>query len=71
MLVLASHSRSDTDATVIDLAGRVDGMAIHGGTVSDAALEQVCRQIRVVVMAGEAGPAHASVRVDNGSGAGR
>jgi len=67
VFVLASHSRSDTDDTVIDLAGRVDGMAIHGGTVSDAALEQVCRQVRVVVMAGEAGPAHASVRVDNGA----
>ena len=36
VLVLASHRRADTDATVIDLAGRVDGMAIHGGTVSDA-----------------------------------
>ena len=67
VLVLASHSRADTDATVIDLAGRVDGMAIHGGTVSDAALETVCRQIRVVVMAGETGPAYAAVRVDNGS----
>jgi LacI family transcriptional regulator len=67
VLVLASHSRSDTDATVIDLAGRVDGMAIHGGTVSDAALANVCAQVRVVVMAGDTGPAHASVRVDNGS----
>ncbi len=65
VLVLASHSRADTDATVIDLAGRVDGMAIHGGTVSDAALETVSRQVRVVVMAGEVGPAYAAVRVDN------
>ncbi|MGZ4503243.1 MAG: LacI family DNA-binding transcriptional regulator [Nocardioidaceae bacterium] len=65
VLVLASHSRPDTDATVIDLAGRVDGMAIHGGTVSAEALETVSRQVRVVVMAGEVGPAYASVRVDN------
>jgi LacI family transcriptional regulator, galactose operon repressor len=67
VLVLASHSRADTDATVIDLAGRVDGMAIHGGTISDAALEKVCGQVRVVVMAGDVGPAYAAVRVDNGS----
>jgi LacI family transcriptional regulator len=65
VLVLASHSRADTDAVVIDLASRVDGMAIHGGTISDAALEQVCQQVRVVVMAGDTGPAHGSVRVDN------
>jgi LacI family transcriptional regulator len=65
VLVLASHSRADTDATVIDLAGRVDGMAIHGGTISDAALETVAKQVRVVVMAGEVGPAYAAVRVDN------
>jgi len=66
VLVLASHLRPDTDATVIDLAGRVDGMAIHGGTVSDEALEQVCSQVRVVMMAGDVGPAYASVRADNG-----
>jgi len=65
VLLLASHYRADTDAKVIDLAGRVDGMAIHAGTVSEAAVEQVSRQIRVVVMAGEAGPAHASVSTDN------
>lgn len=67
VLVLASHSRADTDATVIDLAGRVDGMAIHGGTISDAALEKLCGMVRVVVMAADTGPAHASVRVDNTS----
>ena len=38
-------------------------MAVHGGTVSDAALETVCPAVRVVVMAGEAGPAYAAVRV--------
>jgi len=65
VFVLASHSRADTDATVIDLSDRVDGMAIHAGTVSAAALEQVAEQIRVVVMAGTAGPAHSSVSVEN------
>lgn len=66
VLVLASHSRDDTDITVLGLASRVDGMAIHGGTVSDGALEQVCKQVRVVVMADDVGPAFASVQVDNG-----
>jgi LacI family transcriptional regulator, galactose operon repressor len=65
VLLLASHSRADTDATVIDLADRVDGMAIHGGTVSLAAIERIAEQVRVVVMASEAGPAHASVSADN------
>ncbi len=67
VLVLASHSRADTDATVIDLADRVDGMAIHGGTVSTEAIAKVADQIRVVVMAGESGPAQASVSVANDS----
>ena len=65
VLVLASHSRADTDDTVLDLAGRVDGMAIHAGTISAVAMELVCQQVRVVVMAGNAGSAHASVSVDN------
>ena len=65
VFLLASHYRADTDAKVLDLAARVDGMAIHAGTVSEAAVEEVSRQIRVVIMAGEAGPAHASVSTDN------
>lgn len=65
VFLLASHYRADTDAKVLDLAARVDGMAIHAGTVSEAAIEEVARQIRVVVMAGEAGYAHASVSTDN------
>ncbi|MFC4494764.1 LacI family DNA-binding transcriptional regulator [Streptomyces ovatisporus] len=65
VLLLSSHYRSDTDAKVLDLAGRVDGMAIHAGTVSDAMVERVSQSIRVVVMADKAGPAHASVSTDN------
>jgi LacI family transcriptional regulator len=65
VLLLSSHYRSDTDAKVLDLAGRVDGMAIHAGTVSDAMVGRVSQHIRVVVMADKAGPAHASVSTDN------
>ncbi len=65
VLMLASHLRADTDATVLDLAARVDGVAIHGGTVSAAAIEKVARHTRVVVMADDTGHAHCSVRVDN------
>ncbi len=65
VLLLSSHYRADTDAKVIDLASRVDGMAIHAGTVSEAAIQTVSEQIRVVVMAGESGSAHASVSTDN------
>lgn len=65
VLLLSSHYSADTDDKVLDLAARVDGMAIHAGTVSDAVVEQVSQQIRVVVMADKAGPAHASVSTDN------
>ncbi|WP_255955410.1 LacI family DNA-binding transcriptional regulator [Streptomyces odontomachi] len=67
VLLLSSHYRADTDAKVIDLASRVDGMAIHAGTVSDAAIATVAEQIRVVVMAGESDVAHAWVGTDNGT----
>jgi LacI family transcriptional regulator len=43
----------------------VDGMAIHGGTVSIDTIATVAEQIPVVVMASEAGPAQASVSVAN------
>jgi len=65
--VVASHSRADTDEAVVDLAGRVDGMAVQGGTVSEHALEKAAAQVRVVMMAGESPHVHASVRVENGS----
>ncbi|MGW6401553.1 LacI family DNA-binding transcriptional regulator [Streptomyces sp. NPDC055134] len=67
VLLLASHFRSDTDAKVLDLAGRVDGMAIHAGTVSDAVVEQVSQQVRVAVMCGEASASHPTVGTDNGT----
>jgi LacI family transcriptional regulator, galactose operon repressor len=67
VLVLASHSRADTDAKVLDLAGRVDGMAIHAGTVAPDTIAGAAERTRVVVMAGLAGPAHSSVSADNGS----
>ncbi|GAA3829665.1 LacI family DNA-binding transcriptional regulator [Streptomyces chiangmaiensis] len=65
VLLLASHYRADTDAKVIDLAGRVDGMAIHAGTVSDAVVEEVSQQVRVVMMCGTANRWNASVSTDN------
>jgi LacI family transcriptional regulator len=67
VLLLASHYRADTDAKVSDLAARVDGMAIHAGTVSEETIETISQQIRVVMMASEAGHAHASVSTDNGT----
>ena len=67
VLLLASHSRADTDATVIELAGRVDGMAIHGGTVGEDTVRTVAEQIRVVVIAARSQVGHASVSADNGT----
>ncbi|MFB8266980.1 LacI family DNA-binding transcriptional regulator [Streptomyces sp. NPDC055955] len=65
MFLLASHSHSGTDTRVIDLANRVDGLAILAGTVSDAALEQVASQVRLVVMCARERGAHSTVTMDN------
>ncbi|SCG69323.1 LacI family DNA-binding transcriptional regulator [Micromonospora inositola] len=41
VLILATHGRADPDRKVLDLARRVDGMAIMGRTVSDGVVAQV------------------------------
>ncbi|MEV0811288.1 LacI family DNA-binding transcriptional regulator [Micromonospora sp. NPDC050200] len=41
VLILATHGRTDPDRKVLDLARRVDGMAIMGRTVSDGVVAQV------------------------------
>ncbi|HET8658572.1 MAG TPA: LacI family DNA-binding transcriptional regulator [Micromonosporaceae bacterium] len=41
VLILATHGRPDPAAKVLDLAGRVDGMAILGRTVDDGAVARI------------------------------
>lgn len=41
VLILATHGRADLARKVLDLAGRVDGMAIMGRTVTDEVVEEI------------------------------
>jgi LacI family transcriptional regulator len=63
--VLCTHLRDDSDAQVIEMARRVDGLAVLGGTVSEAALVQLAGSVPVVVLAGIGPPGVACVRVEN------
>lgn len=63
--IVCTHLRRDTDEQVLELAQRVDGIAVLGGTVSDEALRRVSASVPVVVMAGPAPAGIPSVVVDN------
>jgi LacI family transcriptional regulator len=41
VLILTTHGRSDAASAVLELAGRVDGMAILGRTVGDEVVERI------------------------------
>ncbi|GAA3732280.1 LacI family DNA-binding transcriptional regulator [Plantactinospora mayteni] len=63
--ILCTHLREDSDSQVLEMARRVDGVAVLGGTVSDEALRQLASRVPVVVLAG-VGPAGVpSVRAEN------
>lgn len=52
VLILSTHNRDSADAMVLDLAGRVDGLAIFGRTVHDDVVSKVVdRGVPVVLMA--------------------
>jgi LacI family transcriptional regulator len=63
--IVCTHLRRDTDEQVLELAHRVDGIAVLGGTVSDEALRRVSASVPVVVMAGPAPAGIPSLTVDN------
>ncbi|WP_329110683.1 LacI family transcriptional regulator [Micromonospora sp. NBC_01699] len=41
VLILATHGRRDAAAAVVELAGRVDGLAVMGNTVDDAVVRTI------------------------------
>jgi LacI family transcriptional regulator len=52
VLILSTHGRSDAPETVLELAGRVDGLVVLGRTVSDEVVtEIVARGTPVVLLA--------------------
>ncbi|MEV0157430.1 LacI family DNA-binding transcriptional regulator [Micromonospora sp. NPDC050686] len=63
--ILCTHLRSDSDAQVLEMGRRVDGVAVIGGTVSDDALLRLAEKVPVVVIAGQGPGDIASVRPEN------
>ncbi|MFF5176237.1 LacI family DNA-binding transcriptional regulator [Micromonospora sp. NPDC000089] len=63
--ILCTHLREDSDAQVLEMARRVDGIAVMGGTVTDAALLRLAELVPVVVLAGHGPQNVPSVSVDN------
>ena len=68
-LMVAGASRSNSDAVLTDIAGRVDGLAIFSGTIGDAELHRVATRLPVVVLS-ESSPDEdmSRVSVDNAGG---
>lgn len=63
--ILCTHMRSDSDEQVIEMARRVDGLAVLGGTVSDDAVLRLAGALPVVVLAGKGPGAVPSIRAEN------
>ncbi|GAA0909481.1 LacI family transcriptional regulator [Virgisporangium aurantiacum] len=63
--ILCTHMRRDSDEQVVEMARRVDGLAVLGGTVSDDTLRRLAGTLPVVVLAGTGPGAIASIRAEN------
>jgi LacI family transcriptional regulator len=63
--ILCTHLREDSDEQVIEMARRVDGLAVIGGTVSDEAILRLAATLPVVVLAGTGPASVASIRAEN------
>jgi LacI family transcriptional regulator len=66
VLILATHGRRDAAAQVLELAGRVDGMAVMGRTVGDDVVESIAASgLPVVLLARDPVPIVDTVCADN------
>ncbi|WNM39237.1 LacI family DNA-binding transcriptional regulator [Micromonospora halotolerans] len=63
--ILCTHLREDSDDQVLEMARRVDGIAVIGGTISEPALLRLAATVPVVVLAGRGPDTVSSVSVDN------
>jgi LacI family transcriptional regulator len=63
--ILCTHLRADADAEVVEMAHRVDGLAVFGGTVSADTIEELRQLVPVVLLAGEGPAGVPAVRVEN------
>lgn len=63
--ILCTHLREDSDDQVLEMARRVDGVAVVGGTISEPTLLRLAETVPVVVLAGRGPETVPSVGVDN------
>ncbi len=63
--ILCTHLREDSDDQVLEMARRVDGIAVIGGTISEPVLRRLAEMVPVVVLAGQGPETVPSVSVDN------
>jgi LacI family transcriptional regulator len=66
VLILGTHLLARSDELAVELSGRVDGVAILGGTIGDAAVRQISDNgVCVVLLGRQALTGIPTVRVDN------
>ncbi|MER7442613.1 LacI family DNA-binding transcriptional regulator [Micromonospora avicenniae] len=63
--ILCTHLREDSDDQVLEMARRVDGVAVVGGTISEPTLLRLAETVPVVVLAGRGLETVPAVSVDN------
>ena len=63
--ILCTHMRRDSDAQVLEMARRVDGIAVLGGIISDSAIERLAARVPLVVLAGRGPAGVPCVQVEN------
>jgi LacI family transcriptional regulator len=66
MLILGTHLLRDSEELALDMADRVDGIAVMGGTVSAEVLEAIARRCgNVIQFAGDPSPGISTVRTES------
>jgi LacI family transcriptional regulator len=63
--VIGTHLRREAPGELLDVARRVDGMAIHGGTVPKAVIKELAARHPVVMIGPDPHPAPVVVRTDH------
>ncbi|WP_199736555.1 LacI family DNA-binding transcriptional regulator [Micromonospora sp. HM5-17] len=63
--ILCTHLREDSDDQVIEMARRVDGITVLGGTISDDAVRRLADMVPVVMLAGSGPDQVPAVRAEN------
>jgi LacI family transcriptional regulator len=63
--IIGTHRRPAADDDVLAMSARVDGIAVHGGTIKDETLRRLAAAVPVVVLAGQPLDGIPAVRTDN------